>query len=283
MKKYLLERGLLPLSDFTKAVGIETPDTFEALLLKYQAYIKYEEKKAANNVHDFRHREGPKNSRYEYPSTSRRGERKMGDWSRNLRDFKGPSGRYTNYTPLNKARDTILNECVSNEFKKAGICPPRPTAAKPRTDKSKFCRYHKSHGHTTEDCIHLKDAIEGLIREGGFNKSPVGKIKRCFEQLIEATTRLNVTLDKTTGKSHPLSFYLEELLGESPNYSIPLLIRERMANFDVHRILVYQGSSVDIMYTHILKTLQLDKSNLTPTPARIFNASTGKLRDHGGL
>ncbi|PNX66346.1 hypothetical protein L195_g063019, partial [Trifolium pratense] len=28
------------------------------------------------------------------------------------------------------------------------------------------CRYHKSHGHVTEDCVHLKDAIEILIQKG---------------------------------------------------------------------------------------------------------------------
>src|SRR3954467_15316508 len=38
--------------------------------------------------------------------------------------------------------------------------------ARPNVDKSKFCRFHKGHGHNTEDCIHLKDAIEILIKEG---------------------------------------------------------------------------------------------------------------------
>ncbi|MCI41009.1 hypothetical protein A2U01_0062242, partial [Trifolium medium] len=37
---------------------------------------------------------------------------------------------------------------------------------KPHQDTSKWCRYHKAHGHVTEECIHLKDAIEVLIRDG---------------------------------------------------------------------------------------------------------------------
>ncbi|MCI09856.1 hypothetical protein A2U01_0030947, partial [Trifolium medium] len=28
-----------------------------------------------------------------------------------------------------------------------------------------YCRYHKAHGHVTEECIHLKDAFEILIRD----------------------------------------------------------------------------------------------------------------------
>ena len=37
-----------------------------------------------------------------------------------------------------------------------------------------------------------------------------------------------------------------------------------MANFDVRRILVDQGSLVDIMYTQLFNTLQLNETHLTP-------------------
>ncbi|MCI71000.1 hypothetical protein A2U01_0092263, partial [Trifolium medium] len=74
---------------------------------------------------------------------------------------------------------------------------------------------------------------------------------------------MSATLDKTKCKSLPLSFYLEELPGGSANSNIPLLIREDMANFEVHRVLVDPGSS-DIMYAHTFETLQLNERNLTP-------------------
>ena len=73
MKKYLLERGLRPRSDFSKAVGIETPATLDALLLKVQAYIQYEEKEAANTARDSRHQENAKSSKHDDSSTSRQG------------------------------------------------------------------------------------------------------------------------------------------------------------------------------------------------------------------
>ncbi|GAA0156298.1 hypothetical protein LIER_13824 [Lithospermum erythrorhizon] len=34
-----------------------------------------------------------------------------------------------------------------------------------KKDMSKFCQYHKDHGHDTDDCRHLK--IEKLIQRGG--------------------------------------------------------------------------------------------------------------------
>ena len=87
-----------------------------------------------------------------------------------------------------------------------------------------------------------------VISDGGFNRHTVGSVKRRFNQLIKANSEMDATLDKFRGGSHSFAFYREELPGGAPNSSIPLLVRAQMANFDMHRILVDQGNSVDIMY-----------------------------------
>ena len=81
----------------------------------------------------------------------------------------------------------------------------------------------------------------------GFNRHTVGLVKRRADQHIKANSDMDATLDKLRGGSHPLAFYREELLGVAPSSSIPLLVRARMENFDVRRILVDQGRSIDIM------------------------------------
>ena len=48
---------------------------------------------------------------------------------------------------------------------------PRPLHSSPHIcDKNKYYRFHKDHGHYTEDCQDLKEQIEELIRKGKLQK-----------------------------------------------------------------------------------------------------------------
>jgi hypothetical protein len=118
-----------------------------------------------------------------------------------------------------------------------------------------------------------------VITCGGFNNLTVGSVKRKFDELISASSKMSSMFDTTKRVSVPLSFYLEELPGGSPNSQIPLLIQASMANFDVHRILVDEGSSCDIMYSSLFQVLQLDQPHLSPylgSDLQGFNGSTSK-------
>ncbi|XP_058730435.1 uncharacterized protein LOC131602338 [Vicia villosa] len=162
MKLYLLDKELRPGSDFHKAVGIEKPRTLEELLIKAQAYITYEERANPPRIE--------KSSRRDDTPPRRGGEKRREERSRDGKENRGPFGRFTEYTPLTAPRESIWTECKSIEFKDGGVCVPKPGAPRPGADKSKWCKYHKSYGHLTEDCVHLKDAIETLIKEGRLSK-----------------------------------------------------------------------------------------------------------------
>ncbi|XP_058764162.1 uncharacterized protein LOC131637579 [Vicia villosa] len=119
-----------------------------------------------------------------------------------------------------------------------------------------------------------------VISNGGDPGSlTISSVKRKFDELISVNSDLAPTLRKFKGKSDPITFYLEELPDGAPNATIPLLVRARMTNFDVRRVLVDEGSSVDIMYSHLFRTLQLDDSHLTPyvgSDLQGFNGATTK-------
>ncbi|KAK2397422.1 hypothetical protein QL285_058998 [Trifolium repens] len=182
MKRYLLARGLRPRTDFAKAVGIEKPRTLAQLLDKAEPYIQYEEQEMADALRQGRTEEAPPRQDTHKPPREtgqrdggRDGQRDGGrDGGRRRGDKpRGPPSLFTVYTPFNASREHILIECYDTEFKEGNIKFPKPGMAKPGQDKSKWCRYHRAHGHVTEECIHLKDAIETLIRQGR-----LGRFKR---------------------------------------------------------------------------------------------------------
>ena len=43
---------------------------------------------------------------------------------------------------------------------------PRQQSANVRRDTTKYCRFHKDHGHDTSKCFQLRNHIESLIRDG---------------------------------------------------------------------------------------------------------------------
>jgi len=74
--------------------------------------------------------------------------------------------RFTIYAPVTVARSRILDEALQADL----IPPPRKTTTPPNTDMTKYCRYHRNHGHTTEECKALQDKIEELVRAGHFRR-----------------------------------------------------------------------------------------------------------------
>ncbi|GAV61697.1 hypothetical protein CFOL_v3_05224, partial [Cephalotus follicularis] len=74
---------------------------------------------------------------------------------------------YNHFAPLLDTRTRIL----AVEQDKVPIQWPekmRSPAEKRNTEK--YCRYHRDHGHDTEECRQLKNQIEDLIRKGHLRK-----------------------------------------------------------------------------------------------------------------
>ncbi|MCH85508.1 hypothetical protein A2U01_0006354, partial [Trifolium medium] len=103
MKRYLLERGLRRPSELARSIGIEPPSSFNRLLERANAYIKYEEKEALANTHASLRAE----SSYHRNRGHSRGEDKRQD-ERPREKGRGPQGSFTNYTPLTASREHIF-------------------------------------------------------------------------------------------------------------------------------------------------------------------------------
>lgn len=71
---------------------------------------------------------------------------------------RGP--RFQQYTPLNAHPACILQEALSINL----ILPLKKRPAPLGADRNKHCLYQQNQGHTTEECVTLRDKIEELIR-----------------------------------------------------------------------------------------------------------------------
>lgn len=68
------------------------------------------------------------------------------------------------------------------KFWKTGIRNPFLVIKFSKRDKTKYCFFRKGHGHTINECIRQKDAIEGLIKRGLLSDLYKGRKKR-YEKL----------------------------------------------------------------------------------------------------
>jgi len=158
MKRYLIAKGLREGTDVKKVVRLDRPRTLNEFVAIAKIYIAYEEELYADNFNKSR-KEEPAAESSKKPFHEKKKEGKVG------REGKGPNGRFTEYTPLAMSREKILVEIVVADLREAGVKPPKaPSQERKGIDKTKYYRFHKCHGHVTDDCIHLKGAIELLIQ-----------------------------------------------------------------------------------------------------------------------
>ena len=85
--------------------------------------------------------------------------------ARKDRDNKkfGPSARNQQYTPLNVPLEHVLMQIKDNSSLK---WPEKMKGDPNKRNRSKYCRFHRDHGHDTDECFDLKQQIENLIRQG---------------------------------------------------------------------------------------------------------------------
>ncbi|KAJ0980913.1 hypothetical protein J5N97_009168 [Dioscorea zingiberensis] len=186
----------------------------------------------------------------------------------------------------------------------------------PRRKRSKkFCKFHQDKGHFTEDCIQLKNAIEGLIREGKLEqflqKEPETEIEHNPppQPIIPCDTRVTViaggpgyggessrsrkshmravgSVQNVTSLKRPRSpmqicFSDEDLRGVHYPHDDALVITAQIGVFIVERVLIDTGSSVDIIFSSAFDKMKLPVENLKPMRSPLIGFNGSPLQPDG--
>ena len=169
-----------------------------------------------------------------------------------------------------------------------------------KRNKNLYCHYHQEQGYTTEDCRNLWDHLDQLVGEGKLKsllhhssgkgnrtnsnskkndtyRPPLGTINVIFTTLgrtgscpsrVMSVARLSsdegvLKQKRTKIQIQPtLGFLDEDKVGTIQPHDDALVVMLIIGGYDVRRVLVDQGSAVEIMYPNLYKGLNLKSEDL---------------------
>ncbi|GAV68073.1 hypothetical protein CFOL_v3_11576, partial [Cephalotus follicularis] len=170
-----LNSGLRSNSSFTFSLLKRPAMDMADLLRRAEKYVNAEEEMAARKQktpwsgHQEEKREHSRNA----PERKERSELTKEDLRHKLSRREGSSRggvsipSYNNFAPLLDTRTRIL---VVEQDKVLFKWPEKLRSPAENRNVEKYCRYHRDHGHDTEECRQLKNQIEDLIRKGHLRK-----------------------------------------------------------------------------------------------------------------
>ncbi|XP_022897808.1 uncharacterized protein LOC111411516 [Olea europaea var. sylvestris] len=113
-------------------------------------------------------------------------------------------------------------------------------------DRSKYCEFHRDHGHTTEDCHALQREIEALIKRG-FLKNYIASGGDTSSGQKQYARQHAHTPRESSDEIKDITFGARDLEGISYPQDDALVIFAVVPNFKVKRILVDNGSVTNIL------------------------------------
>ena len=194
-------------------------------------------------------------------------------------------GRFISFTPLTAPIDQVLMQ-IKDEG--ALTFPGKLKSDPNKRSRDKYCRFHRDHGHDTADCYDVKQQIETLIRQGKLQKfvskertdpppqeqhprrenerprPPIGdirmiiggtavagsskKARKTYLRMVQKV-QLTGTVPKIARREGPvIGFSKEDARRLHHPHDDALVVSMRVGDYNMHRVLVDNGSSADILY-----------------------------------
>ena len=187
-----------------------------------------------------------------------------------------------------------------------------------KRDLTKYCEFHRDHGHRTDDCIQLRKEIEYLIRREHLRRfvasegreqapppspcqpaltqhqQPFGEIqvisggfagggecssaRKAHLRSIKSREALEIqALSKLPRLDTAITFSDSDMEGCKHPHDDSLVIRAIVANKTVHRVLVDNRSSADIIFASAFDKMGIEREKLKPVNAHLRGFSEERV------
>ena len=222
---------------------------------------------------------------------------------RDYAEQSGPTGAQAVHAVFREPLHKILEKVKCEPFFQ---WPNRMVGDPSKRNQNLYCAYHQEPGHTTDDCRNLKNHLDRLVREGKLRHllhRPEGWQEQSNIETKQGALRLILAAPGRTGSSPfrvmsvgrfptepddreskrarviaiPLiRFSEEDKQGTLQPHDDALVVTLRIGGYDVKRVLVDQGSAVEVMYPDLYKGLNLKSEDLSPydSPLVSFEGKT---------
>ncbi|XP_074327680.1 uncharacterized protein LOC141665590 [Apium graveolens] len=227
---------------------------------------------------------------------------------RRERDWQSHNRSEKEFTKLNTEKMTILAVLkIEPDYR-----PPRPM--KPgRPPSSRYCEYHEDTGHTTEQCFQLSNLIEGKIRRGQLvhyvqhddepRRHHRGEDDRVIDVIFGGVAagglshnsrkiyarevfNVNPSIAKRprTNPSPVISFSDDDYRpGLIEGHQDALVITTRVGNNTVKKMLVDNGSSVDVLYHHAFSRMDIGDRRLENSRTPLYGFTGNEVHVVGTI
>ena len=192
-----------------------------------------------------------------------------------------------------------------------------------RRSKDKYCRFHRDHGHDTADCYDLEQQIKALIKQGKLqrfvkkertdqppqeqnprrdnerSRPPIGDIrmivggtavtrssKRARKTYLRMVQNVQLTgaVPRVAQRESPtIRFSEEDVRRLHHPHDDALVVSIRIEDYNMHRVLIDNGSSADILYYLVFQQMGIGRERLMPTNAPLIGFGGTRVLPLGAI
>ncbi|XP_062104034.1 uncharacterized protein LOC133815183 [Humulus lupulus] len=187
---------------------------------------------------------------------------------------------------------SILMESPTDVFKATQTVVPcrRPPPMRKdvnRRDMTKLCWFHNDYSHETNECNHLKEEIEILIRQNNAHLKSKSREKYALSLRYEKDDDVLVIQEHTPKQPHyecePIIFNAEDTGHVHHPHNDPLVVEVQIANMIVARKMIDLRSSTNILFKNTLERMNFNIKDLEPCEQLLYGFTGSSIAIVGSI